>query len=65
MVFLERIGIPNTHHWIDQGLVSISQVRGEPSWRFLEGFRGPLPIWNMQWSEASVLFGGILKPGCR
>ena len=62
MVIPERIGIPATHHWIDQGLVSISQVCREPSRRLLEGFRGPLSIGNIQWFEASVLFGGILKP---
>ena len=54
--------MPTTHHRIDQGLVSISQVCGEPSGRFLEGLGGPLSVWNMQRSEAAVFGGRILKP---
>lgn len=54
--------MPTTHHRIDQGLVSISQVCGEPSGWFLEGLGRPLPIWNMQRSEATVFSGGVLKP---
>lgn len=51
----------NACHWISQTLVAVSEVGGQPARRLVDSFGRPLPVWQMQRLEATILLGGICK----
>jgi len=51
-----------TYHGIYQTLVSISQVRCQPSWGFVNGLVWPLAVRKIQGLELLVFFRGVLEP---
>lgn len=55
--------IHQAYHGIDQALVAVTEIGGEPSWGLVDGLRGPLPIGKVQRFELAILLGGVLEPG--
>lgn len=51
-----------TVHGINERLIAIAQASLQPSWRLVNGLRGPLSVWEVQWLEALILFRWIGKP---
>ena len=51
-----------SYHRVDQRLVSISEICSQPTRSFVDGLRGPLPIWYVQGLEPSIFPRRILKP---
>lgn len=49
-------------HWVHQGLIAISEVRGQPTGGVLYNFGGPLPVGKVKWLELPVLLGRVLEP---
>ena len=50
------------YHRIDQALVSVPQIGRQPSWSLVEGFRGPLAVWQVYRFESFIFCRGILEP---
>jgi G:T-mismatch repair DNA endonuclease (very short patch repair protein) len=48
-------------HWVNQALVAIAKVCGEPSRCFVNGLVGPLSVRKVQRLELLVFLGGILE----
>ena len=51
----------NAYHWINQTLVAVSEVGRQPARRLVDGFGRPLPVWQMQRLEVTILLRGICK----
>lgn len=52
-----------THHRVNQTLVAISEVCGQPSRGLVEGLGRPLSVGEVQRLELLVLLGGVFEPG--
>jgi hypothetical protein len=50
------------YHGIDQTLVAITQVGGEPARGLVNGFVWPLPVWKMKRRKPLVFLGGVFEP---
>lgn len=54
--------LKRTNHWVNERLVAISEVCGEPPWGFIEGFGGPLAIGQIDRLEKPIFGRGIFEP---
>ncbi len=50
------------YHGVNQALVPVPQVGGQPSRRLVDGLVGPLTVREVQRREPLVFRGGILEP---
>ncbi len=53
------------YHRIDQTLVAIAQIGREPSRRLVEGFIGPLSVFELKSWKLFVFLRGVLEPFVR
>ena len=51
----------NAYHRINQTLIAVSQIRTQPSWRFVYRPGRPLSVRQIQWWEFFVLLGGVFE----
>ena len=49
-------------HGVDEGLVAIAEISGQPAGRLLDGFVGPLAVGEVDGLEGLVFGGGIREP---
>src|SRR5688572_29560834 len=50
-----------TYHWVYQTLVTVTEISGQPSRRFVNGFAWPCAIWEVQRLEGLVFLPWLFE----